>query len=306
MIPIAILNIADILRIILGLPFILFIPGYVLLFALYPTKKTEEGIDVIERFALSFGISIVIVALIGFGLNYMPEGIQLGTSLLALFLFIIGFGSIALYRWFETTPDERYTISISLNLSLKKSESKVDKAFTIILAISIILATATFVYVLAAPKRVEQSTEFYLLGPTGKLMGYPRNLSVGEIATVSIGITNHEYRTINYTIEIWLTSQTIFYNESTKENETIYNHMWFMDKINIALDHKPIDTEGSREPQWEYNYNFNVTRNGDFKLVFLLFTKTTEDYSYDKDYKDIAELKINNAYRQNHLWINVK
>jgi uncharacterized membrane protein len=119
-------------------------------------------------------------------------------------------------------------------------------------------------------------------------------------------VANHEHRTINYTIEVWLINQTVFYNESTDENETRYNHMWFMDKINIMLNHTPIAIGGLMGPQWEYNYTFNISREGDFKLVFLLFTTTTEDYSYDEDYKEIAEQKINSAYRENHLWINVK
>ena len=46
---------------ILGLPFLLFIPGYVLTFALFPTKKTDKGIDFIERIILSLGLSISVV-----------------------------------------------------------------------------------------------------------------------------------------------------------------------------------------------------------------------------------------------------
>ena len=67
LLPIVLLRIDDTLRIIIGLPFILFIPGYILVFALFPTKKS---VDIIERIALSFGLSIAIVPLIGLGLNY--------------------------------------------------------------------------------------------------------------------------------------------------------------------------------------------------------------------------------------------
>ena len=56
LLPIALLDLEGILRIILGLPFILFIPGYILIFALFPTRKTDKGIDIIERIALSFGL----------------------------------------------------------------------------------------------------------------------------------------------------------------------------------------------------------------------------------------------------------
>jgi len=43
---------ADWLRIILGLPFLLFFPGYTLVLALFPRK---EGLGGIERLALSLG-----------------------------------------------------------------------------------------------------------------------------------------------------------------------------------------------------------------------------------------------------------
>ena len=56
-------------RIILGLPFLLFFPGYTLVVALFPKK---EGISALERIALSFGMSIPVVALIGLAFNYTP------------------------------------------------------------------------------------------------------------------------------------------------------------------------------------------------------------------------------------------
>ena len=71
-------------RIVLGLPFILFFPGYALIATLFPEKKS---LDLIERIALSFGLSIAIVPLIGFGLNYTPFGIRLDPILWSLIAF---------------------------------------------------------------------------------------------------------------------------------------------------------------------------------------------------------------------------
>ena len=62
------------IRIILGLLFVLFLPGYSLIAALFPKKK---DLDTIERLALSFGLSIAITPLIGLLLNYTPFGIRL-------------------------------------------------------------------------------------------------------------------------------------------------------------------------------------------------------------------------------------
>ena len=52
---------SNILRIILGLPFVLFFPGYTLMAALFPRRESVSGI---ERLVLSFGLSIAVVALI--------------------------------------------------------------------------------------------------------------------------------------------------------------------------------------------------------------------------------------------------
>ena len=45
------------IRIILGLPLVLFLPGYALIATLFPRKDDFDGI---ERIALSFGLSIAI------------------------------------------------------------------------------------------------------------------------------------------------------------------------------------------------------------------------------------------------------
>jgi len=303
LLPVVLLNITDNLRIVLGLPFILFIPGYILIFALFPTKKIDKGIDIIERIALSFGLSIAVVPLIGLGLNYTSWGIRLEPILFSIFLFIIGVGAIAIYRWVKTNPNERF--NISFNLSLPKSESRLDQALTVILVISILIAVIALIYVIVIPKTGEKFTEFYILGSKGLADEYPTNLTVGENATITMGVVNHEYETINYTIEIWIINQTIVYNESNDENETIYNHMYFIDKIQTKLNHITVDIEEEWKPQWEYNQTFNINRTGNFKLAFLLFTKATEEYSYDIDYKDIAKEKIDSAYRETHIWIQV-
>ena len=76
-------------RVLLSLPIILFIPGYILIAALFPQKNE---LDLIERITLSFGLSIAVVPLIGLGLNYTPWGIRLDpiVTSLSIFIFIMG------------------------------------------------------------------------------------------------------------------------------------------------------------------------------------------------------------------------
>ena len=86
---------STIARVILGLPFLLFFPGYNLMAALFPKKGSLSGV---ERVALSFGISIAVVPLIGLILNYTPWGIRLHPILISLAVFILATSGVAWYR----------------------------------------------------------------------------------------------------------------------------------------------------------------------------------------------------------------
>lgn len=304
LVPLVLFNIEPTLRLILGLPFILFIPGYVLVFALFPARKTDRGIDTLERIVLSFGLSIAVVPLIGLVLNYTPWGIRLEPILLSLLIFIVSIGLYGVYRWRKTDPEERFVISVTV--TLPKQENKVDRALTIILVVVILVVIASLIYVIILPKNGEKFTEFYLLGPTGKAEGYPRNLTTQENATVIIGVVNHENRPINYTIEIWLINQTTMTNNQTGGNETVYNKMWYLDTITTTLPNEPVNTEEPWQPQWTYNYTFSIDTPGTFKLAFLLFTNSTATLASPTNYQEIANQIINSAYRETHLWITVQ
>ncbi len=256
----------SLLRKALGLAFVLFFPGYVFITALFPNKKE---LDNLERLALSFGLSIAIVPLIGLGLNYTPWGIRLIPILVSLTIFNLIFGILAIYRrakaidpWIPRIDVEK----LKEDLEWDKA-SKLDKALTVILIIAIISSIATLGYVITHPKPGEKFTEFYILGPNGKAADYPTKLFVGENATVILGIANHEYRNVTYYVEVWLVNLT--YDFST--NTTHIYHMYLLDRFNVTLPHKPVNIEGNWTPQWEMNYTFSIDKPGKWQLWFLLF-----------------------------------
>ena len=297
LIPVVLLNINPALRIVLGLPSILFIPGYVLIFSLFPNKKTDEGIDVIERVALSFGLSIAVVPLIGLGLNYTMWGITLESVLTSLFIFTTIMSLVCLYRWIIT--DEKKRFVISFKLTFLKSKDKLDKALNIILVISIVIACGSLVYVITIPKTGEKFTEFYILGSGGIADEYPRNLTTNDTGFVIIGISNHEYEKVNYTVEVWLINQT------TIENKTTYHNAWFLNKKNVVLNHSVIDIEKRWTPQWEYNYSFNINKTGFYKIAFLLFKENDEEYDYNVDYQDIIKKRLDDSYQKCHFYLEI-
>lgn len=257
----------SLLRKVLGLAFVLFFPGYVFVTALFPEKKE---LDNLERLALSFGLSIAIVPLIGLALNYTPWGIRLTPILVSLTVFNLIFALLAIYRrekainpWIPWISIEK----IKEELEWEQS-SKLDKALTVILILAIMTSIATLAYVVTHPKPGEAFTEFYILGPGGKAADYPTELFVGENGTVIIGIVNHEHRNVTYYVQIWLVNLT--WDNTT--NTTIIHEMYPMPGwFNVTLPHVPVDIEGNWTPQFERNYTFSIDRPGEWQVWFLLF-----------------------------------
>ena len=85
------------LRIALGSLFVLFLPGYSLVEALYPR---EEDLSPLERLALSIGLSLALVPLVGLLLNYSPWGIRLDPVVASLSTLTLGLLLASAYRKF--------------------------------------------------------------------------------------------------------------------------------------------------------------------------------------------------------------
>ena len=193
------------LRIVIGLPVVLFFPGFTLLAALFPRK---ESLNDIERVALSFGLSIAVVPLIGLALNYTPWGIRLYPILIALFIFIFGMSVIGWYRNRKLTEEERIALHIFIRFPslshLWSEQSLRDKIITIMLTACIIVAAGALVYVARQPRNVEKFTEFYILNDAGEVEDYPGTIVAGQSAKLILGVINHENEATTYRIEITL------------------------------------------------------------------------------------------------------
>jgi hypothetical protein len=83
------------IRYISGSLFVLYLPGYSLIEALY--SKADE-LDQLERLALSIGLSLALVPLVGLLLNYTPWGIRLTPILVSLIILTIALTLISAWR----------------------------------------------------------------------------------------------------------------------------------------------------------------------------------------------------------------
>jgi len=216
---------SNILRIILGIPFVLFCPGYTLMAALF-TKK--EGMGGIERVALSFGLSIAVVSLIGLILNYTPWGIRLEPILYSVASFILIASIIAWLRRRRLTEHERFAIQFQVTMP-GWGEGVWGKVLAITVVVAILATLGTLGYVIATPKVGETFTEFYILGQDGKAANYPKELKVGEKGEVIVGVVNHEGKEVSYRVEVVVGSQestevgpVVLVNEQKWEGEVSF------------------------------------------------------------------------------------
>ena len=213
-------------RAILGLPFLLFFSGYTLVAALFVNK---DGMDNIERTALSFGMSIAVASLIGLGLNYTPWGVRLEPVLYSIIAFIFVTSTIALIRRAKILKTTQLTIEVTLNMP-RWGEGTFNKALSIILIITIIVAIGVLGYTTAVPKIGERFSEFYILGTNAQAQDFPIEYSMnngqitqviysaGTVDTISglgvvhLGIVNHEQQTIDYYLKMTINDQPVKIN----------------------------------------------------------------------------------------------
>jgi uncharacterized membrane protein len=89
-------------RIVLGLAFVLFLPGYALIRTLFPTKMTciesPRALVNIERIALSFGASCVLVTVTSLLVYFSPFGLNMSIIVIGLLIITSIFLVTALYR----------------------------------------------------------------------------------------------------------------------------------------------------------------------------------------------------------------
>jgi uncharacterized membrane protein len=214
----------SILRSVVVIPIVLFVPGYSLIAAFFPRK---DDITSVERVALSFGLSTVILPLLALGLNYTQWRLSVQSVATSATLFILVATVSAYVRRHALSPAERMdvsskTVANRVRAFRARREGRVPRALSIFVALSVLFSVSVLVYSLATPGPRENYTEFYLLGPGGTMQGYPTEFSVGQQKPVTVAIANHENHDANYTLVVNFTdgntSTTLYSGHQTVAN----------------------------------------------------------------------------------------
>ena len=247
---------STIARTILGLPFLLFFPGYALMAALFPKKGSLGGV---ERVALSFGLSIAVASLIGLILDYTPWEIRLYPILISLAVFSLVASGVAWYRRGKLAPEERFRVLFNVGMPSWQGQSVPDRVLSVVLVVAIAGVIGTLGYVVATPSAGEKFTEFYILGPDGKAKDYPAELKVGEEGRVIVGIVNHEQGAASYKVEVLIGGEKV--------------------KLRIGgEDRDGIMVELGNEEEWREEVGFVPQKAGEKQKVEFVLYKDGELY----------------------------
>ncbi|WP_254807802.1 DUF1616 domain-containing protein [Natronosalvus amylolyticus] len=305
------------LRVPLGLLFVLFVPGYVFIAALFPeageppadADSLEEstadddaddaslfethdrsGIDGIERVALSFGLSIAIVPLIGLVLNFTPWGIRLGPIMVAVTGFVLASTVVAAVRRWQLPADERFAVPYRTWYEQAHSEvfepdTRLDGALNVLLALSILLAIGTVSFAILVPPDGEQFSAVYILteDDDGEYVAanYPPELVHGEAADIVVGVDNNEHRTVEYSVVVVEQQIEFEGNQTTVTDQRELAHF---------------QPELAHNESWLHSHEISPTFTGeDIRVVWLLFP--------DGDVPD--EPSMDDTDYSVHLWIDV-
>ncbi|WP_292389051.1 DUF1616 domain-containing protein [Methanosarcina sp. UBA5] len=259
----------SVIRTALGLPLILFLPGYALIATLFPEKSGLEGM---ERMALSVAMSVSVVPLIGLALSYTPWEIKEIPLITTVSIFTLFMLATAYIRRNYLPADRKFEVpfrTLALTLLsgiIGKPESKTEKNLRIILVLSFLILIGTVAYIVLVPQDREPYTEFYVLGTNGTANNYTTNYIQGESGTYYIGIANKEHRTMGYTMEVRLENKSLPLPENLRHIRLAHNETLV----------EPLEITPSVEGE-------------NMKLEFLLFNETEKNIPY----KDLR------------LWINV-
>ena len=257
--------VSTVVRFLFGVSFLLFVPGYAVVAALFPEahrptpQPTTDGIDAetsgllpgrlsrgtgidgVERAALAFGTSIAVVPLTGLTLSVSPWGVGLLPIVGAVAGGTLCAVGVAAYRRWQLPEERRFSVPYRAWIAAGRgrvfdADSRLDALLTVGLVLSLLLAFGSLGYAVASPPDGEQYSEFYLLseGPSGDLVAdrYPSELVAGEPEPIVVGIENFEEAPTEYTVVVEI--QDV---EPLEDNRVRVRNRERVDTLETTLEH---------------------------------------------------------------------
>lgn len=170
------------------------LPGYPVTLIAFPSKT---DLSRAERFALSVGVSVCVIALLTLMLDRTPWGLAERPVLIALTAWTLAAAALAWRRKTLTGSGEARVSKAAFEDSRRTAVGW--HVFVPVMGALALCVAALFATV-AAP--TTPATEFYIVGPDGLSEDYPRRAAIGDKITVTAGITNREPHSVTFRVQV--------------------------------------------------------------------------------------------------------
>lgn len=305
------------LRVVLGLLLVVVLPGYAVVAALFPERGParggdtasggdaddptpptpgrdrrllrDDGVDGVERVALSVGVSVAVVPLVGLALAASPWGLRTGPVVAAVGGLTLVATAVAARRRRALPPADRFAVPYrewwaAMRSALLAPDSRADLALNVVLAASVLAAAASVGFAVAVPRSGQGFTELYLLAEddSGALVadGYPTEFVRGEPRSLVVGVENHEGEPVSYTLVVLVQRVRVENGSATVVAER-----------EVTSFSPRVAANGT----WRRSHDVAPAMVGaDLRLSYLLYEGTPP-----------ADPSVASAYREVHLWIDI-
>lgn len=269
------------------LPLALFVPGYCIVAAIYPeTGAAGAGVDLVERAALSFGVSLAVLPLVGLGLGVSGVGLTAVPLLVTLAaISVVGLGVSAARRG-RLPAGERFRLPVDRGFrrftttAFGNSPLHVSVLY-VLLAAAVVLAVGMLGGALFFPDSGESYSGLAVVteDENGSYVAgeYPDRLPANESRSLVAAVTNREGTETEYTLVVQL--QRLEYAGGDAR----------------VLERTRV-TERSRslaaDETWHAEHSVTADRGEDLRIVYLLYRgDAPEDATVDSAYRH-ADVRV--------------
>lgn len=233
----------------LGVPYLLFVPGYALVAALFPARPGPDNAtisrstqpDWIVRLALALVGSVIVLAVVGVSLGWVGR-LSLVPAVLAIDIVVSVGVIVAWYRRRGVAVDARAD-PVGGGASVASRRPGLSTAQTLALAVSVLALVGAVAFVGATPAPADPYSEVSLLdGDNGALLGANGTVTLesGVENDLTLRIENHQGSETTYRIVGQLQQVTA---------DGTIQETWTVDRDTVTVpDGEYIDVERRIQP----------------------------------------------------------
>lgn len=188
------------LRVVFGIPLVVFVPGYAVTSALFPSWR---GLGGLERLVLSFGLSFAVMSLLALGVDRTRWGLTVATTSSGLVAISVLASVVAIVRRGALAEEDRFAPRLPrLDIPPPARWDRSTRVAVDVIMLSVLVLAASGITLVASQTRGEDLTQFALYSESGEPRFYPRDLVAGQPATIVLEIDNREGEDVRYSIQI--------------------------------------------------------------------------------------------------------